>query len=106
MELDEIEATETGPTKDPAVDADGYLRMSTTSSLSDYTPMSPNSPNPSSPPLATLDEDFEMGILSRQETRTPRATYRIARNSMLKIHTLVCEFINIWGLNLIVTCIA
>ena len=41
---------------DPALDADGYLRMS---SASDYTPMSPTSPT--SPPLATLDEDIETG---------------------------------------------
>lgn len=49
-----------GVSKDPALDEDGYLRMSTTSSISDYTPMSPTNPVYHNPPLATLDEDFEL----------------------------------------------
>ena len=54
-----IKMGEEGEGGDPALDEDGYLRMSSTS---DYTPMSPTSPtSPTSPPLATLDEDLETG---------------------------------------------
>jgi hypothetical protein len=58
--MEEEAGAEGGTTKDPALDEDGYLRMSTTSSISDYTPMSPSSPHPPGPPLATLEEDFEL----------------------------------------------
>ena len=51
---------EEGGGGDPALDADGYLRMS---SASDYTPMSPTSTtSPSAgPPLATMEEEDDLG---------------------------------------------
>ncbi|XP_070197550.1 vascular endothelial growth factor receptor 1-like [Littorina saxatilis] len=49
-----IKMGEEGEGGDPALDEDGYLRMS---SASEYTPMSPRSPT--FPPLATMEEDLE-----------------------------------------------